>query len=84
MIWRTIDSVPKDGSAVVLCNAIDADGDLIDWQEDPHTAGVFVQVASWWAGEGWVVYCSMVRDPQLHFEPTHWMPLPAPPEELKP
>ena len=80
--WQPIETAPKDGTAVLLCWARSADGAPIDWRQDPETAGVFVQVASWWAGDGeWIVYCSMVRDPSLHFEPTHWMPLPPPPEQ---
>lgn len=76
--WRPIETVPKDGRAVLLCWAIDADGRPIDWEEEPSTAGVHVQVAAWWTNE-WVVYCSMVDEPRLHFTPTHWRPLPTPP-----
>lgn len=72
---------PKDGTAVLLCWAVSADGKMIDWEKDPKTAGVFVQVASWWDEEEWVVYCSLPSEPCLHFEPTHWQPLPAPPTE---
>ena len=83
MKWRPIETAPRDGTAVMLCWAIDANGNPIDWTRDPRTAGVFVQVASWWEGENaWVVYCSMVQDPSLHFDPTHWMPLPAPPLKM--
>lgn len=81
--WKTIDTAPKDGTALILCWARDADGDPINWVDDPKTAGVFVQVASWWGEEdGWVVYCHMPREPRLHFVPTHWQPLPPPPGEL--
>lgn len=80
MSWQPIETAPKDGTAVFLCWAIDSDGNRIDWTEDMTTAGVFVQAASWWDNEGWVVYCSMIREPRLHFEPTHWMPLPEPPK----
>lgn len=75
---------PKDGRALLLCWAIDADGNPIKWEENPDSAGVFVQVASWWEGEGekgeWVVYCHMIQEPRLHFKPTHWMPLPESPK----
>lgn len=78
--WQPIETAPKDGTSVLLCWAIDADGNTIDWRENLKTAQVFVQVASWWSEvSGWVVYTDQVYEPQLHFTPTHWMPLPAPP-----
>lgn len=80
--WRCVedDPPPKDGTAILLCWAIDAAGQPIDWDKDLKTAGVFVQVASWWGEDAaWIVYCSQIHEPRLHFDPTHWMPLPAPP-----
>ena len=84
--WQPIETVPRDGTAVVLCWAIDADGNPIDWTSNMQTAGVFVQVASWRGDIGeWAVYADMISDPILHFRPTHWMPLPLPPcREAKP
>ena len=69
--WRPIETAPRDGSGILVCRARDADGRRMT--EDAWD--VFVQVAMWW--DRWVVYCSLVRDPDLHFEPTHWMPLPG-------
>jgi hypothetical protein len=82
--WNDIDVVkpPKDGTAVLFCRSLDADGQPIE----PDTIrSVFCQVASWWGGENggegqWVVYCSMVQDPYLHFEPTHWRAIDVPGE----
>ena len=74
--WQPIETAPKDGTQILLCRAFDADGNRIE------PLGIFAQCAQWWGiEEGWVVYCSMVREPLLHFEPTHWMPLPQPPTE---
>lgn len=74
MDWNSdMSQAPKDGTAILLCRALDADGKPIS------PLGIFCQVAAWWGEEGWVVYCSMVREPRLHFDPTHWMPLPEPP-----
>lgn len=79
-MWREIDSAPKDGTSILLCCAINADGEPIDWREDMETAQVFVQVAAWWDGDdAWIVYCGQIAEPRLHFTPTHWMPLPPPP-----
>ncbi len=65
-----------DGTEVLVCRATDADGKpIVD-----DAWGIFVQRAAWWGGsDGWIVYCSLVQEPQLHFEPTHWMPLPPNP-----
>lgn len=80
MKWQPINTAPKDGRAVLLCWAIDANGKPIDWTEQPESFDIFVQVASWWdRNDAWIVYCSMAQELELHFEPTHWMPLPDPP-----
>ena len=74
--WQLIETAPKDGTTILLCQAVNADGKPIR----AESWGLFVQVAAWWAGENaWIVYCSLIKEPELHFEPTHWMPLPAPP-----
>lgn len=77
MDWQPIETAPKDGTGILLCRALSADKEPIrgaSW-------GIFVQVAAWWSesdgGHGeWIVYCSMIQEPRLHFEPSHWMPLP--------
>jgi hypothetical protein len=74
--WQPIETAPKDGTEILLCRAVDADGHSITGK----SFGVFCQVAAWWGTERWVVYCSLIHDPSLHFEPTHWMPLPKAPE----
>lgn len=78
--WKPIATAPKDGTGILLCRALDADKNPIR----DSAWGIFVQVAAWWpeedGGQGeWIVYCSMSREPRLHFEPTHWLPLPANP-----
>ena len=74
--WQPIETAPKDGTRVLLCRATDADGKpILDkaWE-------IFIQVAAWWEGDDdWIVYCSLVAEPRLHFEPTHWSPLPSNP-----
>lgn len=66
--WRPIDSAPRDATDVLV------------------TDGRRVYVAGWWQepdepdedGE-WTCYMDAIEDPQCPIEPTHWMPLPAPP-----
>jgi len=86
MNWQPIETAPRDGRAVILCWAIDADGGPIDWTENMQTAGVFVQVASWSESAlWWALYTDDSMDIVMHFDPTHWMPLPLPPcKEAKP
>ena len=74
--WQPIETAPKDGTSVLLCQAFDADGKPIR----DKAWGLFVQVAAWWDEQEWIVYCSTPSEPSLHFDPTHWQPLPAPPQ----
>lgn len=76
-MWKTIDTAPMDGTAVLVMRDI--------W---PGTAsgraekcnGHNTYVAAWWASEGrWVCYMDAVFDPTCPIAPTHWMPLPLPP-----
>lgn len=74
MNWKPIETAPKDGTGVLLCQATDVSGKPI--KDDAWD--IFVQVAAWW-GDEWVVYCSLPSEPRIHFHPTHWMELPDPP-----
>lgn len=77
-VWNPVDTAPKDGTKVLLCRALSADRKPIT----DDAWGLFVQVAAWWGtpDDGdWVVYCSLPEEPRLHFEPSHWMPLPKNP-----
>lgn len=69
--WRTIDSAPKDGTRILLGGA---------------TAGPTVRIGAWGGGrylgarkgyeQGWIDH------PGHSCDPTHWRPLPPPPEAV--
>ncbi len=79
-MWNPIETAPKDGTSILLCRALDADGAPITGK----SWGIFIQVAAWWEsddgrGGEWFVYCDRISETPLHFEPTHWMELPPNP-----
>jgi len=72
--WRTMETAPKDGTTIIICNA-DAE------EPDPCTAhyrdGRWVCTTK----EDWDQGAPEFREYAWHLpEPTHWMPRPAPPE----
>jgi hypothetical protein len=76
-VWQQIETAPRDGTSILVHN-YDAPG-LSSGHAEKCWAGN-TAVAEWWANEGahgkWICYMDQVLDPELHFSPTHWMPLP--------
>lgn len=67
MDWMPIESAPKDGTPVVL----------VDWEQVCIISGCPLMGACYWhASLGQWVGAGGSADVD---EPTHWMPLPAPP-----
>ena len=61
MSWQPIETAPKDGTEVLLC--------------EPLSGGYhFIVVGAFWRQLDWITGGGRQVDP------THWMPLPAPPE----
>ena len=76
--WRPIETAPKDGTSILL--HFDSPHRPQNWEKE--CSAVNTAVGQWWEGDdAWICYMDMVRDPECHFEPTHWMPLPEPPED---
>lgn len=84
--WQPIETAPMDGTSILVHNnnAPGCPGGVADECWAGNT-----DVAAWWADEKggngeWICYMSAVLDPTLHFDPTHWMPLPSPPKPVQP
>lgn len=80
-MWRPIDTAPKDEMAVLLYipeerPAHEGSSPVCYWSAYNATGG-----GGYIGGDGWVV-CFSGEDLFLHFStaPTHWQPLPEPPQ----
>lgn len=77
--WRPISEAPKDGTSILVIN---------DAQGAPETGGTYpfeIGVAQWNSGpyynqEECKWRSSYCADLKMYFTPTHWQPLPQPPE----
>ena len=72
--WQPIETAPKDGSLVILYNGTVEQGNFVAKVDSGRVSNQFVFTSSWDGLDGYLVSAC---DPQ----PTHWMPLPNPPEE---
>ena len=85
--WQPIETVPKDGTAVLVMRDIWPGTESGRAEE---CCGHNTYVAAWWGNEDgggrWVCYMDATYDPTCPVDPTHWMPLPAAPSysELTP
>lgn len=71
-IWQPIETAPMDGTLVLVF--------IPNLHEDMHTARFGRQWMRPWKGKGW-----LWKDENLNyngFAPTHWMPLPSPPNSI--
>lgn len=80
MMWQPIETAPKDGTALLVMRNI-WPGTKTGRAEDCNGHNTYV--AGYWSSENegrWMCYMDQIRDPECPIEPTHWMPLPQPPE----
>jgi hypothetical protein len=67
MTWQPIETAPKDGTLILLANI-----------EDIHDP--WVVCGQWNKGAGWYNQFACAGNGDCKIRPTHWMPLPPPPE----
>lgn len=81
--WRPIESAPKDGTAILLTNGKDVAEGHWFFEEGGTTEyrdldGRYIGQTDSDGYDGWMDW-----DGGMQPDPTHWMPLPAPPEVQK-
>lgn len=81
-MWQPIETAPKDRTAILVMRNV-WPGTKSGRAEECN--GHNTAVAAFWVDSGdegeWVCYMDAVLDPILPIDPTHWMPLPPPPED---
>ncbi len=65
--WQNISTAPKDGTQILIWNGQDT---VVAWWDDVYI---------WVSPGAWISYLN--RSDTDEYEPTHWMPLPAPPKD---
>ena len=73
--WRPIDTAPQDGTEIIALFALRSLDGKRTWIHD------FVH---WRNGNGYPGWYDPRGGHWKHHQPTHWMPLPAPPEDPEP
>lgn len=78
--WKPIESAPKDGTAILLTNGKDVAEGHWYFEEGGTTEhrdldGRYIDQTESDGYDGWLDW-----DGGMQPDPTHWMPLPAPPE----
>lgn len=74
MIWRTMDSAPKDGTDILLARPMSV---WIAYWKDGHDRIGEYGARCWVPRDAPSDWWNYVDEPDY---PTHWMPLPEPPE----
>jgi len=84
MDWQPIETLPEFTDALV-CVTYNVPAEEDDKHPPADTEGYVwetVQWVDWWCKErGWFSFGQLIHVP---FPPTHWMPLPTPPQQPAP
>lgn len=75
--WRPIESAPRDGTEVDLWGFLDAPADRGEFAKRGRLIDCHFHLGDWLR---WGTHNDDEGSYDKIFEPTHWMPLPAPPE----
>lgn len=74
MDWQPIETAPKDGRTILVFD----DGEVVTvkWRYDDRWGGA-------WGSEDYIQDGSIYDDALIAHSPTHWMPLPDPPQGVE-
>jgi len=78
--WQPIETAPKDGTTVLLWWRSEFAGDVVDWWACGEWK-VFGDGSKGWIGESFYTSEPDFWTRLIAARPTHWMPLPSPPQE---
>lgn len=81
MKWQPIETAPLDGTWVLLCGGTTTEEDVDRYEEGIKAKDTKRPVTAFWRGDEW---CFAFWDGSWYSRydrPTHWMPLPPPPED---
>lgn len=84
--WRPIETAPKDGTAILLFEPVEASVLAKGYKYGPRRGDMLCMGVGFWCqpdykADYWADYydCGLLMS-----EPTHWMPLPEPPTSSQP
>lgn len=70
-MWQKIETAPRDGTRIILFTTTEGDVDMEEYLALTQAGPVKEVQVGWWDGIGWQA--------EMIGNPTHWMPLPEPP-----
>lgn len=77
--WQPIETAPKDGTQVLCCSLGADDRPMIFVGHWAHVPTMFSSIHIEPGPDGWAWVCGF----SAILQPTHWMPLPAPPAAIR-
>ena len=72
--WQSIETAPRDGTEILLKIPL-------QWEEPQGRIGSGDYVSAYWYDESSEFWVNRLDNWISLYRPTHWMPLPKPPDE---
>lgn len=77
--WMPIETAPRDGTVILIAGGAD---DQMAYQSGRYDEFMQAPTRAMWSGGGWLIALAEACCVGIErINPTHWMPLPTPPED---